>query len=429
MSPKEMVALIVGIISIGGALVTFTRYVTNLQAQLKVKDLEKEMAKAESDRGDLVAANKALREELAAARNSGAAVAAKKGEVDSELEGLARLTGASAGSVYLPLTPEHSDKPMGLVFLSVLPLNAETVKLRKKIIPLKSLAGKCLTTGTPSVAGNAKSATDHFDRADAVSGYHTQDILTYPLRQEGRTVGVLQLMNRTGGDRFSDSDLATMSRLASSLTRKVAEFRDTPGSIEMLGVTQETENTTATMMFCDLTSSSTLFEELSVPAAIQHLNEYFEKTCEVVFRYGGTIDKYSGDGALFRFNVPHVVEDHPAVSLRCAMEIQDAFAGLKREWLTMGDNLSSVHSRIGLAYGPVQQALVGHPQYQYLTIFGTPVNAAVNLCDSAPRDRSVIVIDEGLYDCVRSSRRVQQLPREHIGKAQRYTSSAYEVVA
>ena len=52
-------------------------------------------------------------------------------------------------------------------------------------------------------------------------------------------------------------------------------------------------------MFCDLTSSSTLFQELNVSAAVQHINEYLQVVCDVAFSHGATVDKYMGDGALF----------------------------------------------------------------------------------------------------------------------------------
>jgi class 3 adenylate cyclase len=139
------------------------------------------------------------------------------------------------------------------------------------------------------------------------------------------------------------------------------------------------------------------------------------------------VDKYMGDGVLFRFNVPHPVADHPAAAVRCAWDMQAVFRTVKKDWLTMGEVLGGIYSRIGLACGPVQKATVGHPQYQYLTIFGRAVNAAVNLCESAVRDRDVIVIDQLLYDQVKDGVRVEPLPPERLGKARNYTKAGYEI--
>jgi len=49
----------------------------------------------------------------------------------------------------------------------------------------------------------------------------------------------------------------------------------------------------------------------------------------------------------------------------------------------MGEPLAGLYIRIAIAYGQVYEAVVGHPQYQYVTVFGQSVNVAVNLCDAA----------------------------------------------
>jgi class 3 adenylate cyclase len=279
------------------------------------------------------------------------------------------------------------------------------------------------------VVSNAKSEPNHYEKADNVSGYHTQDALNIPLRSASGVVGVLQLLNKQGTTGFSEADLEKVDRLAAPMARKVEEFSRLPGSLELLGITPDTDSQYATIMVCDLTASSSLFQELNVSAAIQHINEYLEQLCNVAFRYGATVDKYLGDGVLFRFNVPHPVNDHPLAAVRSALDIQLAFDGIKKDWLTIGEVLGGLYTRAGLAYGPVQKATVGHPQYQYVTIFGRAVNSAVNLCEMAPRDRNVVVIDELLYRQLSGRARVQNIPINSLGKARNYTTAAYEVLS
>ncbi len=109
------------------------------------------------------------------------------------------------------------------------------------------------------------------------------------------------------------------------------------------------------------------------------------------------MDKYVGDGVLLRFNVPRRVKDHPYQAVIAALEMKAAFERLKDDWITMGEPLTSLYTRIGIAYGEVHEAIVGHPQYQYVTVFGQPVNIAVNLCEAAVRDKNVIIVDERIY--------------------------------
>jgi class 3 adenylate cyclase len=235
-------------------------------------------------------------------------------------------------------------------------------------------------------------------------------------------------LNKQGGEKFSEDDLTKTQQLSAKVARKVTEFAAIPGHLDVLGVAADRKDEYATILFCDLTGSAQLFRELNISAAIHHINEYLEELCNVAFRYGATVDKYMGDGVLFRFNVPHPVDEHPAAAVRAALEMKDVFDAIKQDWLTMGEILDSVYTRAGLAYGPVQRATIGHPQYQYLTIFGTAVNAAVNLCENGARDRNVVVIDEQLYRQLPETVRVDQLPKASLGKAQHYTKSAYEVL-
>lgn len=427
MSWPEIIGLITGILTIAGVIVALTRYVTQLQLQVGLDRCEAGKSQAEKARSDLTAANKLLLEELAVARRTGGAASAKKAQIDDELCSLMKLLSAEAGSVYLPLRDDSSNEVSGLVFLAIAPITEHTMKLRKKIIPLHSLAGRCFTDARSLVVASAKSSQDHYDKADEVSGYRTQDTLNIPLRAGAKVVGVLQLLNKKGADKFSDRDLDKLQQLANRIAAKVEEFSLLPGSLELLGVLPETDTQYATIMFCDLTASSVLFQELNVSAAVQHINEYLEELCNVGFRYGATVDKYMGDGVLFRFNVPHPVDDHPLTAVRAALDMQTAFDAIKKDWMTMAEVVVGLYTRAGLAYGPVQKATVGHPQYQYLTIFGRAVNAAVNLCENAARDRNVVVIDQLLYEQISKNVRAKEIPVSSLGKARNYTSSAYEV--
>lgn len=66
---------------------------------------------------------------------------------------------------------------------------------------------------------------------------------------------------------------------------------------------------------------------------------------------------------------------------------------------------------------------------RYLTIFGKPINVAVNLCDIGRRDANVIVIDEMLKQQMPGLLDTRKIPDGQVGKALKYTSAAYELLA
>lgn len=428
MTTTELVGLITGILTIVGSVIAVTRYLTQLQFRLHQERLEAEKRAVEKKLSDLEATNRELLNQIAIARRVGTAALVRKMAIDEELASIMKTTQAQAGSILIPLQSQALSEPRGFIFLSIQPLGEPALRLRRKIIPITSSAGFCFRTGKPYATPNSKSDPAHYDKADKISGYHTEDMLNYPLWYRGEVVGVLQLLNKEGPDRFGEDDIQVVEPFVPSLAEKVAEFVHVPENLEILGVTPERDPEQSTILACDLTQSSLLFREMGTSIAVQHINEFLEKTCDICLSYGATIDKYIGDGVLFKFNIPRRVKHHQYQALLAALEMRKAFERLKDEWCAMGEPVTGLYIRIGIACGQVHEAIVGHPQYQYVTVFGHPVNIAINLCEAAPRDRNVIVIDEHMYRELADKVLIEKrFLREQLGKAAFYIDTAYEV--
>src|SRR2546423_1971318 len=116
MSWPQIISIITGLLSIGGVVVSITRYITRLQLEVRLERLTAEKEKAEASRSDLVAMNKLLVDELAAARRVGAVASAQKGEIDDELASLMKLAEAGGASIYVPLPGDSPDREKGLAF-------------------------------------------------------------------------------------------------------------------------------------------------------------------------------------------------------------------------------------------------------------------------------------------------------------------------
>ena len=50
--------------------------------------------------------------------------------------------------------------------------------------------------------------------------------------------------------------------------------------------------------------------------------ELFNRSAAVVQRYGGTVDKFTGDGIMALFGAPIALEDHAVRACLAALEIQ-----------------------------------------------------------------------------------------------------------
>ena len=138
--------------------------------------------------------------------------------------------------------------------------------------------------------------------------------------------------------------------------------------------TLRTEQREVTILFCDLRDSTRLGEKLSMSELMRLLNNYFEMVTAAVFRQGGTINKFIGDGILAVYNAPVEVPNHADAAVKTALEIQSHMGELNRRW---GDWLAArLNVGVGIHSGRVISGNVGSELRLEYTIIGDPVNVA-----------------------------------------------------
>ena len=78
-----------------------------------------------------------------------------------------------------------------------------------------------------------------------------------------------------------------------------------------------------TALFCDVTGSTALGEELDPEALHAVMNRYFGELRATIERHGGTVDKFIGDAVMAVFGIPPVREDDALRAVRAAAEIRE----------------------------------------------------------------------------------------------------------
>lgn len=99
------------------------------------------------------------------------------------------------------------------------------------------------------------------------------------------------------------------------------------------------ERKQVSVLFCDVADSLALAGRLDPEAWRAILTEFLEIFREEIERHGGTVDKFTGDGAMAIFGAPVAQEDHAVRICRTALRLRERFerfaAGLKeREGFT-----------------------------------------------------------------------------------------------
>ena len=79
------------------------------------------------------------------------------------------------------------------------------------------IAGSVAQTGQTINIPDAYRDTRFNPEPDRLSGYHTKSLLTFPMKgNEGRVIGVFQVVNKRGGGPFTQSDEETLTALGAS---------------------------------------------------------------------------------------------------------------------------------------------------------------------------------------------------------------------
>jgi class 3 adenylate cyclase/tetratricopeptide (TPR) repeat protein len=129
---------------------------------------------------------------------------------------------------------------------------------------------------------------------------------------------------------------------------------------------------TVTVLFCDITGSTTLGESTDPEALRALLARYFERMKGIVESHGGTVEKFIGDAVMAVFGIPAAHEDDALRACRAAVEMRDALPGL------------SVQGRIGVNTGEVVTGTAER------LVTGDAVNVAARL-EQAARPGDVLV--------------------------------------
>jgi class 3 adenylate cyclase/tetratricopeptide (TPR) repeat protein len=147
---------------------------------------------------------------------------------------------------------------------------------------------------------------------------------------------------------------------------------------------------TVTVLFCDVTGSTALGEELDPEALRELLSRYFKRMKAIVERHGGTVEKFIGDAVMAVFGVPAAHEDDALRAVRAAAEMRDALPEL------------GVQARIGVNTGTV----VTGTEERLAT--GDAVNVAARLEQAA--EPGEVLLGEPTLELVREAVEVEPVP-------------------
>lgn len=170
--------------------------------------------------------------------------------------------------------------------------------------------------------------------------------------------------------------LERLSRLRRFLAPQIADLVVESGDESFL----HSHRREVVVLFCDL-RSFTPFAESGEPEEVMGvLSEYHEALGQLIHRFEGTLERFTGDGLMVFFNDPVPCDDAPERAVRLAVAMRDTVSDLADGWSRKGHDLSL---GVGVAQGYATLGRVGFEgRYDYAAI-GSVTNLAARLCSRA----------------------------------------------
>ncbi|HKW38780.1 MAG TPA: adenylate/guanylate cyclase domain-containing protein [Burkholderiales bacterium] len=127
------------------------------------------------------------------------------------------------------------------------------------------------------------------------------------------------------------------------------------------------------ILFSDIRGFTTLSETRPPQEIVALLNRYFSRQVAVVFRHGGTLDKFIGDCIMAFWGAPLEDPRHAEHAVAAALEMEQVLLAFKKE---LGEDGRDFDVGIGIHSGSAVVGFIGAEQKLDYTAIGDAVNLA-----------------------------------------------------
>ncbi len=286
-----------------------------------------------------------------------------------------------------------------------------------------------------------------FSVSESIATRKIHSAMCVPLWDKDRIIGVIQLTSTRFGNIYQESDLELLSSIGcqmamvigqSQLNQQIREEEEmrkrlerfhSPQVIDMIlkagHETQEDlmepKEVQATMLFSDIAGFTPMAEQMPPREVTMMLNEYFSKMTDIIFEFGGTLDKYMGDGLMAVFGAPVEKAGDAERAVQAALKMREEFLKLREA----EDTSVTFDMRLGLNSGSVLAGNIGSPRRMDYTVIGDAVNIASRLETAAEPNQ--ILIGEETFKLVKGKFKINEVGAKKL-KGKSAEIMAYEVI-
>lgn len=256
---------------------------------------------------------------------------------------------------------------------------------------------------------------ERFSAAESIFSQGVHSIMCVPLLGKQRVLGVLYLDKIGLAKPFTSDDLDLLSAVgtqaAIALDNAVAyaqlsqdavlraNYRrflpnyvvdlmmQSPDKFRLnAGVTQQ-----VTVLFVGMRNFTQLVEKTQPEIVIDVVNRFLSAITEIVFAYGGTLDKFVGDGLMALFGAPYQNPEDAVNAVKAATTMQRRMRKLNNDLAHY--KLAPLQVGIGLSIGEAVVGYIGSEMRMDYTAIGHTVNLSARLMQQAKGGQILISRD------------------------------------
>lgn len=177
------------------------------------------------------------------------------------------------------------------------------------------------------------------------------------------------------------------------------------------------QHSSCAVVFTDIRGFTAYCESRDPEEVVEHLNEYFSISTQVIHNYGGYVDKFIGDAVLGVFGVPVYHKDYTYRAVSASLEIQRALQTAAQD----SDNELLGRIGIGISSGVAVSGNIGSQEKMEYTVIGDTVNVASRLNSLAAEGE--VIIDAASKNYLGDIFKTEALPPTELkGKSEPVTT-------
>jgi len=164
-----------------------------------------------------------------------------------------------------------------------------------------------------------------------------------------------------------------------------------------------------TVVFLDLRGFTAFSDSAEPEEVMELLKSYHAEMGKLIFKYDGTLERFTGDGIMVFFNDPIPCEDHTEKAVRMSLEMRDKVQELRTGWVKKGYDLDL---GVGLTAAYATLGNIGFEGRMDYGAVGNVTNLAARLCGEAKGGQ--VLTNQRTLSKIEDSVTVESLEELHL---------------